>query len=393
MKKWMKWITLALCTLFLAALLPVQAAFADEEPFEQTVTIESEKNGAFDYLEYYSGGSWHDLNTPRHWVESTGQVCYCIEHRKGNPHGSTYTAAAPSAVFGAETLAGLQTILMFGYPCNTPEGFTEDEARQATANAIRFWLSENGEEGSYSFTNRKAHPTYIRAKRGYEHVLTWADQLLQMARDKKTLSHSITFTPSALTLTKSADVFTGSTAVELMNINSGYTIDTSSLPEGVSMTGYTGTKSETVSFTAPLSKASQTFTVTAVGKDTRSLENITAYIPSGTSLQKIFLCATVAQVVSRAGIGINTPDPPVEGHSHTSGHGWWLERLCLHDNTIEQAVQSGTERRADDRLCSPAGCRLRLLHQEYALLCGGHRREDAAHRAGPEGMVYRCGET
>ena len=307
MKKWMKWITLALCVLFLAALLPVQEAFADEEPFEQTVTIESEKNGAFDYLEYYSGGSWHDLNTPRHWVESTGQVCYCIEHRKGNPHGSTYTAAAPSAVFGAETLAGLQTILMFGYPCNTPEGFTEDEARQATANAIRFWLSENGEEGSYSFTNRKAHPTYIRAKRGYEHVLTWADQLLQMARDKKTLSHSITFTPSALTLTKSADVFTGSTAVELMNINSGYTIDTSSLPEGVSMTGYTGTKSETISFTAPLSKAGQTFTVTAAGKDTRSLENITAYIPSGTSLQKIFLCATVAQVVSRAGIGINTP--------------------------------------------------------------------------------------
>ncbi len=303
-KTLIKLMAFALCLITLFSFIPAQTASADGD---DTVTIESQTNSAFDYLEYYSNGKWKDLNTPKHWIESTGQVCYCIEHTDGNPHSDTYSPAAPSSVFGANTLAGLQTILMYGYPCNTPDGFTEDEARQATANAIRFWLSENGEPGSYSFTNRKTNPNAIRAKKGYEHVLTWADELLQMARDKKTLSHSIEFTPSALTLTKSGSNFTGKTTVKLTNINSGYTLDTSALPSGVTVTGYTGTKGEQLTITAPASTAGKTFTITATGKDTRSLDNITAYVPSNSSLQKIFLCATTAQVVATASFGVNTP--------------------------------------------------------------------------------------
>ena len=300
----LKLLALSLCLITLFSFMPAQTASADSG---DTVTIESQTNSAFDYLEYYSNGKWKDLNTPKHWIESTGQVCYCIEHTDGNPHGATYTATPPSSVFSTSTLQGLQTILMYGYPCNTPDGFTEDEARQATANAIRFWLSENGEPGSYSFTNRKTHPNAIRAKTGYEHVLTWADELLQMARDHKTLSHSIEFTPSALTLTKSGSNFTGKTTVKLTNINSGYTLDTSALPSGVTVTGYTGTKSEQLTITAPASAAGKTFTISATGKDTRSLDNITAYVPSNSSLQKIFLCATTAQVVATASFGVNTP--------------------------------------------------------------------------------------
>ena len=297
---------LIMCMITLFSLVPAVAS-ADEEPFPQNVTIQSQTNSAFDYLEYYNGSRWKDLNTPKHWIESTGQVCYCIEHSEGNPHGASYTATAPSQVFSANTLAGLQTILMFGYPCNTPDGFTEDEARQATANAIRFWLSENGEPGSYSFTNRKAHPTHIRAKRGYEHVLEWADELLQMARDKKTLSHNIEFTPSALTLTKNGDKFTGQTTVKLTNINSGYTLDTSGLPVGVSISGYSGTMGEVLTITAPVTATGKTFNISAAAKDTRALQNMTAYIPSNDSLQKIFLCATTVQVVATASIGVNTP--------------------------------------------------------------------------------------
>ena len=301
-----RFLALALCLITLLSFVPAVAS-ADTGSTKGTVEIESETNSAFDYLEYYSGGKWKDLNTPKHWIESTGQICYCIEHTDGNPHSDTYSPAAPSSVFGTNTLAGLQTILMYGYPCNTPDGFTEDEARQATANAIRFWLSENGEPGSYSFTNRKTHPDAIRAKKGYEHVLTWADELLQMARDKKKLSHSIEFTPASLTLTKSGDNFTGKTTVKLTNINSGYTLDTSGLPTGVTVTGYTGNKTEQLTITAPMSAAGKTFTISATGKDTRSLDNITAYIPSNDSLQKIFLCATTAQVVATASFGVNTP--------------------------------------------------------------------------------------
>lgn len=51
----------------------------------------------------------------------------------------------------------------------------------------------------------------------------------------------------------------------------------------------------------------QSFSITATGKDTRSLNNLTAYIPADGDLQKIFLCATTAQVVATASIGVDTP--------------------------------------------------------------------------------------
>lgn len=62
-----------------------------------------------------------------------------------------------------------------------------------------------------------------------------------------------------------------------------------------------------MTITAPESAMGQNFTITATGKDTRSLNNITAYVPSDGNLQKIFLCATTAQVVATASIGVDTP--------------------------------------------------------------------------------------
>lgn len=216
---------LLMCLLTVIGLIP-GAAFAAQS----TVTIESQTNSAFDYLEYYKDGAWKDLNTPRHWIEQTGEVVYCVEHAADNPHGDTYTAASPSSVFSASTLSGLNSILMYGYPNNRPSGFTDDEARQATANAIRFWLSEQGEAESYSFTNRRTNPDAIRAKSGYEHVLEYADELLAKARARQELPHGIDFSPSTVQLIANSSGFSGQTSVRLTNINSGYTLDTSALP-------------------------------------------------------------------------------------------------------------------------------------------------------------------
>ena len=69
-------IALLLCVLTLVGLMPT-AAFAAEK----NVTIESQTNSAFDYLQYYSEGGWHDLNTPKHTIEQTGEVAYCVEHK------------------------------------------------------------------------------------------------------------------------------------------------------------------------------------------------------------------------------------------------------------------------------------------------------------------------
>ena len=296
-------VSLLLCVLTLIGILPATTAFAAGS----TVTIESQTNSAFDYLEYYKDGSWSDLNTPKHWIESTGEVVYCIEHSATNPHGQTYTETAPENVFSSSTLSGIETILMYGYPNNTPSGFTADEARQSTANALRFWLSENGEPGSYTFTNRSANPTYIRAKSGYEHVLEWADELLYKARARQTLPHNIAFSPSSLTLTASGSGFSGQTSVQLTNINSGYTLDTSGLPSGANVSGYTGNRSETLTITLPASAAGQSFSLSAAGYDTRSVDNISAYIPASGSIQKIFLCATSAQLVATATLRTDSP--------------------------------------------------------------------------------------
>ncbi|MBQ1684809.1 MAG: hypothetical protein II072_04820 [Clostridia bacterium] len=309
MKKYTRFIALLLAALFCVSLIPM-SAFANTDtirPYsEGTVTIQSEYNNAFDYLEYYSSGTWKDLNTPKHWIVETGEIVYCVEHSEGNPHGNGYTEASPSSLFGAITLEGLQSIFMYGYPCNLPDGFTEDEARQATANAIRFWLSEQGEPGSFSFTNRLAHPDWIRAKSGYEHVLTWADELLEHARNRDTITHNITFTPSELQLTKSGSSYTGQTRVTLTNINGGYTLNTSELPEGVSVSGYTGTGNDTLTITAAQSLNGSSFVLAAEGSDSRCISNMAAYVPNGDDLQNVFMCATTAQVVATASVSVNT---------------------------------------------------------------------------------------
>lgn len=294
---------LLLCLLTLIGVIPFGGAFAAGS----TVTIESQTNSAFDYLEYYKDGRWHELNTPKHWIEQTGEVVYCVEHSAGNPHGQTYTATSPSSVFSGSTLAGINSILMYGYPNNKPSGFTDDEARQATANALRFWLSEQGEGFSYDFTNRRSNPNAIRAKSGYEHVLEYADELLAKARARQELPHSIDFSTSTVQLTANGSGFSGQTSVRLTNINSGYTLDTSALPSGSNVSGYTGRRSEKLTITVPASAAGQSFSISAEGKDTRSVDNITAYIPANGSLQKIFLCATTAQVVATASFNVGIP--------------------------------------------------------------------------------------
>lgn len=294
---------LLLCLLTLIGVIPFGGAFAAGS----TVTIESQTNSAFDYLEYYKDGRWHELNTPKHWIEQTGEVVYCVEHSAGNPHGQTYTATSPSSVFSGSTLAGINSILMYGYPNNKPSGFTDDEARQATANALRFWLSEQGEGFSYDFTNRRSNPNAIRAKSGYEHVLEYADELLAKARARQELPHGISFSPSTLQLAASGGGFSGQTTVQLTNINSGYTLDTSALPSGSNVSGYTGRRSEKLTITVPASAAGQSFSISAEGSDTRSVDNITAYVPANGSLQKVFLCATTAQVVATASFNVGIP--------------------------------------------------------------------------------------
>lgn len=144
----------------------------------------------------------------------------------------------------------MQIILENGYPCST-NGFTDDEARQATANALRFWLSEEGADSQYNFTNRLLRPGYVRAKTGYEALLVWADELVQLAREQQFLTHSVTFSPSSLELVCDGDYFVGTTSVILVNCSGGYRLDESALPSGSVIEGYTGEDGDTLTIKIP----------------------------------------------------------------------------------------------------------------------------------------------
>ena len=83
-KRAFRMIPALLLLLLFASVLPGKASAAGD-----SVRIGSERNDAFDYLEYSTGGSWKDLNTPKHWVEGSGEVCYCVEHTESSPHGAS----------------------------------------------------------------------------------------------------------------------------------------------------------------------------------------------------------------------------------------------------------------------------------------------------------------
>lgn len=292
-------IAIALCALTLIGAMPLTASAA-------SVNIESDTNAAADYLEYYSSG-WNDLNTPKHWIMQTGEIVYCVQHKAANPHGVAYQQIDMSSLYSSRTLRGLQIIAENGYPAKTPLGFTADQARQATANAIRFWLSEEGDSQQYNFTNRSAHPTYIRAKNGYGHVLAWADELLAMARAQTLMTHTVSFSPSSMALTVSGDYFVGTTSVSLYNCNGGYMLDTSSLPSGSTVSGYTGNNGDTLTIRVPKAYGNQNIPLTATGYDNRAITNFTWFGPTSGNYQNVYYCSTSSGAVAAASLYVSTP--------------------------------------------------------------------------------------
>ena len=153
--KWTKRLAVTLCTMLLfCAALPV-CAFADDVHIFTAYQ-------PFMYFEKYDG-VWGDLGTPPHSVVETGQPAYCLQMSMESPYGDGYDATDGSQYYTPTILNGLKAILAHGYPASTG-GFTDNEAQYATANAIRFFLAENGiQEMPYYLqdtSNARAKPGY-----------------------------------------------------------------------------------------------------------------------------------------------------------------------------------------------------------------------------------------
>ena len=259
------------------------------------------------YFEVYNAAyQWALIETPQHAINETGQVAYCLQQAMKSPYNSGYHYLYGQAMYDQTILNGLRAILEHGYP-TTNGGFPDDQARYATANAIRFWLAERGAPGVPSWLNYSTNSARLRGAKGYEALFDWSISLLHKARNQECASHSISLSANELTLTQSGDYFVGSVTVNHSGLNGGYVLDSAQFPSG-SVTGYTGNAGDVLQFKIPSSYANQSFGLTVIGKDTRTEAAMFYYEPDTSGEQRVV--AYSADVYGNTGTDFLTVKTP-----------------------------------------------------------------------------------
>lgn len=299
-----KSVTLLFCAILILGMLPVTAS-AD------TALISSAPMTSY-FQTYTSSGVWTDLQTPAHWITATGEVAYCLQTSKDNPYNAGYYTIDGEEVYSARVLTGLQAILDHGYPAMTYD-FSDEEARYATANAIRFWLAENGADGVPQYLNLNVNGDWIRGKSGYENLFRYSLYLLYMARTQDTNpveSGTLVFNPDEITLTQDASgqYFTGDVYLN-KNISGDYSL-MDNAPEGtLTITGHTGTQSETLTLQVPASYANQSCTLCAYGMDEAPAAALFFWAPASANNQRIvtYVLDSTKSVFVRGFLTINVP--------------------------------------------------------------------------------------
>lgn len=308
MNKRKRFIALLLCVLLTICALPLTALAA-----YAPVGTEDEPSSVRLYEYYNSEGNWVSLSTPHHWNTQTGEIAYCLEHKNGTPRGDTYSSFDPTDAYPYAVYQGIYSILTFGYPAGGTGGLSAEQARYATANAIRFWLSESQEVygmdfQQYNFTNLTRSNQYTRPKSGNSTAAAmWAYSmdLLNKARNGTTLQHSIQVNPSTINMTQQGSYFVGQTRVSLTNCNGGYTYDA---PYGVQISGFTGNDGDVLTISVPTSMAGQQLSITFTGYDSRSIANYAWYAPSNDDQKVVMVGNSLEQPTVTTRLTLITPD-------------------------------------------------------------------------------------
>jgi hypothetical protein len=274
-------------------------------------TAKAEKIASRDssyYLQYHNSSGWHDMDTPEHYIVGSNPeiVAYCLEHAQASPSssGSTYSTSNVLTDYSSTVRKGIYTILQNGYPYYKPSNLTAKEARYATANAIRMWMSEKNQPYQYNFMDLSGYsdsqlrsyassgtiPNHVRAKgntASNKEVLQFSVELLIKARAQSTMVSFVSIANTSCS--QSGAWFVASTTVTLTNCNSGYRLNTANLPGGSYINGYTGQNGDnlTIYIPADFSTAQRGYSISATGYDTRSTGNIVAYKAQATSIQTV----------------------------------------------------------------------------------------------------------
>lgn len=223
--------------------------------FAADVAVSTTNSTAY-FQTFSSKGVWVDIGTPLHTVNGTGQVAYCLQTDYSSPSGSGYSSIDGADYYDQTTLNGLRAILENGYP-TSDGGFGADQARYATANAIRFFLAERGAEGVPAWMDQSRYSQFFRAKSGYEALFNWCLSLLECARAQNVTSASLVLDPATVTLRQEENGFVGEVSVTLKNC-SGYELDFYTMPFELEVDGYTGKSGDVLTIRAPLSYAGRT---------------------------------------------------------------------------------------------------------------------------------------
>lgn len=277
--------TLALllaCVLCLAAAAPAVA---------ETVTTGPRGTS---YFEAYSSGSWDDLLTPPHYAD--GLTAYCLNQELDYPVGLGYNPFDPASLYGPGVITGLNAILFRGYPYTwvTDRGavLTADQARYATANAIRAWLRETTGAGwSYMDLrgydpNNPATWTRLRPKPGYEQAFIWTLDLLNHARNQSVPVLTVGASPVTLTPTADYSRLEGWTQIT-GSVRGGYGF--TSIPAGVSVENATGALGEWIKLSVPNTAdwRGSSFSLGLFGQDDRVPARLVWLAPGSASYQRV----------------------------------------------------------------------------------------------------------
>jgi len=304
--KWRRSIAVLLCVMLMFCAAFSLTAYADSAVITTAPM--------YSYFQTYNtSGTWVDLQTPGH-ATSDGQVAYCLQTSKDNPYNAAYSSIDGEYVYDEYVLTGLKAILTHGYPADNG-GFSDLEARYATANAIRFFLAENYADGMPQYLNLNVNGDWIRGRPGYEDLFYWSLSLLQMARSGNVSTGgagSLTFSPSEITLTQEGDYFTGS--VTLTNgINGTYDL-MDDMPEGKQILGHTGADQETLTIKIPVAYANSSYTLCAYGMDHLPTAKLFFWAPSVYNQQRIVTSTLDGSqdVFVRGFLTVKTPSATVQ---------------------------------------------------------------------------------
>jgi len=236
--------------------------------------------------------TWNELKTAKHRLSSSFPA-YCLQHKATVPKNDSYNLTDVLDNYSKKVRTGLEIIVTHGYPFNK-NGLSTVQAEYATANAIRFWLSECGDSQFYAMTNLGSFSNSqlrslaaagtitkkIRVRdESYIPALQFSIELLILARAQVLMEHAVEVNPTFLDLENSGGTFSGETIVTTVNLNGGYKIDQSELPAGSTITGYTGKDGDVLTISIPASEetANKDYTLWFTGYDDRVRGNVQAF--------------------------------------------------------------------------------------------------------------------